>query len=238
MKAGRQLSLYVTVVATLAALHIVLSYAPPPVGFRRISIVMEPLEGIIAGPSLGFLAATIGWAGGRFVRPDSFWIENMFGIAEAFGALGAGFLISRRWYLTAGIYGVQLVAFLLHPLARSIPLWTLWDTYLGFLAIFVTAYFAHGLARARLVASRLVPLIALAAFVSVELDAMTRIFMLVVMGLYQVYPIPLELLPGIFIAGAFQTPIEAAYSVAIVVIVGVPVLVALEKSRVLSWPLQ
>jgi hypothetical protein len=53
-------SLYVSVVGTLAALHVVLSYAPPLVGFRRISIVMEPLEGIIAGPDLRFLAALIG----------------------------------------------------------------------------------------------------------------------------------------------------------------------------------
>jgi hypothetical protein len=132
---GNRRSLYTTVVATLAALHIVLSLGPPLVGFRRLSIVMEPLEGIVAGPYLGFLAGTVGWIGGRFVRPDAFWIENFFGIAEAVGALGAGFLITRRWYFTAGIYGGQLLAFLLHPLARYIPLWTLWDTYLGFIAI-------------------------------------------------------------------------------------------------------
>jgi hypothetical protein len=202
-----------------------------------MSIVMEPLEGIIAGPYLGFLAASIGWIGGRFIRPDSFWIENLFGVAEAVGALGAGFLIARRWYLTAGIYAVLLAAFLVHPLARHIPLWTLWDTYLGFLAVFAAAFLVRGIQDAKLSASRLVPVVGLVAFVAVELDAMVRVFMLIVGGLYQVYPIPIEALPAIFVAGAIQTPLEAAYSVAVATVVGVPVLIALEKSKMLSWPL-
>jgi hypothetical protein len=225
------------VVATLAALHIVLAYAPPPVGFRRISIVVESLEGIIAGPYLGFLAAAIGWIGGRFVRPDSFWIENFFGVAEAVAALGAGFVISRRWYLTIGIYGLLLVAFLVHPLARYIPLWTLWDTYLGFLAIPVAAFFVRRLQYARLSAPHLVPVVALVTFVAVELDVMVRVFMLIVGGFYQLYPIPIDAFPAIFIAGAIQTPIEAAYSIVAATVVGVPVLIALEKSKMLFWPL-
>lgn len=202
-----------------------------------MSIVMEPLEGIIAGPYLGFLAATTGWIGGRFIRPDAFWIENLFGVAEAVGALGAGFLMSRKWYLTAGIYGVQLLAFLVHPLARHIPLWTLWDTYLGFLSVFAAAFFVRRLKEAKLSASRLVPVVGLVAFVAVELDVMVRVFMLIVGGLYQLYPIPIEALPAIFVAGAIQTPLEAAYSVTVATVVGVPVLIALEKSRMLSWPL-
>jgi hypothetical protein len=230
-------SLSVSVVAVLAALHIVLSYFPPFVGFRRMSILIEPMEGIIAGPYLGFLAAAVGWIGGRFVRPDSFWIENLFGIAEAVGALGAGFLVSRKWYLTAGIYGALLVVFLVHPLARQIPLWTLWDTYLGFMAVFVAAFFVRRIRDDKTIASRLLPAIALVAFVSVELDVMVRVFMLTVGGLYQLYPIPVSLLAGIFIAGAFQTPLEAAFCVLASTLVGVPVLIALEKSKMLSWPL-
>lgn len=233
---GRR-SLYVAVVATLAALHIVLSYAPPLVGFRRMSIVMEPFEGMLAGPYLGFLAAMIGWVGGRFIRPDSFWIENFFGIAEAVGALGAGFLVSRKWYLTAGIYAFLLSAFLVHPLARQIPLWTLWDTYLGFLALLPAAFLVRRFQDVKTSAVRLVPAIALVAFVTAELDVMVRVFLLVVGGLYLIYPIPLESLPGIFIMGAFQTPIEAVYSVITATIVGVPVLIALAKSKILSWPL-
>ena len=230
-------SVCLTVVAVLAALHIVLSYSPPFVGFRRMSIALEPLEGVIAGPYLGFLAAAIGWIGGRFIRPDSIWIENLFGIAEAVGALGAGFLISRKWFLTAAVYAFLLLAFLVHPLAGQIPLWTLWDTYLGFAAIFAAAFFVRRIGERKSNASRLVPAIALTAFVSVELDVAVRVFMLIVAGLYQVYPIPTNLLAGIFVAGAFQTPIEAAYCVLGSTVVGVPALVALEKGKILNWPL-
>lgn len=230
-------SLYVTVVAVLASIHIVLSYFPPFVGFRRISIALEPLEGIIAGPYLGFLAASIGWIGGRFIRPDSLWIENLFGIAEAVGALGAGFLISRKWYLTAGIYASLLLAFLLHPLARQIPLWTLWDTYLGFVAVFAAAFFVRRIRNDKSNPSRLVPAVALVAFASTELDVMVRVFMLTVAGLYQVYPIPVGLLAGVFIAGAFQSPVEAAFCVLASIVIGVPVLIALEKGKILNWPL-
>ncbi len=234
---GRR-SLYVAVVAVLAALHIVLSYAPPLVGFRRMSIAMEPLEGIIAGPYLGFLSAVIGWIGGRFVRPDGVWIENLFGIAEATGALGAGFLVARKWYLTAGLYAFLLLVFLTHPLAAKIPLWTLWDTYLGLAAVFPAAFLLRRIHDVKSDKSRLVPAVALVAFASVELDSMVRIFMLIVGGLYKAYPIPVDLLAGVFVLGAFQTPVEAAYSILASVLVGVPALVALEKSKILSWPLQ
>jgi len=202
-----------------------------------MSILLEPMEGIIAGPYLGFLTATVGWIGGRFVRPDSFWIENLFGIAEAVGALGAGFLVSRKWYLTAGIYGALLTVFLAHPLAGQIPLWTLWDTYLGFMAVFVATLFVRRIRDDKPIASRLVPAVALVAFVSVELDVMVRVFMLTVGGLYQLYPIPVGLLAGIFIAGAFQTPLEAACCVLASTLVGVPALIALEKGKILRWPL-
>jgi hypothetical protein len=230
-------SLCLSVVAVLAALHIVLSYFPPFVGFRRMSIALEPMEGVIAGPYLGFLAATLGWIGGRFIRPDSFWIENLFGIAEAAGALGAGFLVSRKWYLTAGIYAALLLAFLTHPLTRQIPLWTLWDTYLGFIAVFAAAFFVRRIGDDKSSASRLVPAIAFVTFASVELDVMVRVFMLTVVGLYQLYPIPVRLLAGVFIAGAFQTPLEAAFCVLASTLVGVPALIALEKGKILSWPL-
>ncbi len=198
---------------------------------------MEPMEGIIGGPYLGFLAATVGWIGGRFVRPDVFWVENLFGIAEAVGALGAGFLVARKWYLTAGIYGVLLLAFLAHPLARQIPLWTLWDTYLGFMAVFIVAFLVRRMHDGKSSASRLVPTTAVIAFVSVELDVMVRVFMLIVGGLYQLYPIPVGLLAGIFIAGAVQTPLEAVFCVLASTLVGVPALIAIEKGKILSWPL-
>jgi hypothetical protein len=75
----------------------------------------------------------------------------------------------------------------------------------------------------------------LVTFASVELDVMVRVFMLTVVGLYQLYPIPLLLLAGLFIAGAFQTLLETVFCVLASTLVGVPALIALEKRKILSW---
>jgi hypothetical protein len=214
----------------------VLSISPGPVGFRRLSIIIEPLEGILGGPILGFSAAFVGWLGGRFVRPDAFYIENFFGLAETCGAMGAGLLATRRWLPVMVVYGVFLSAFLASPLARVIPLWTLWDTYLGFLACIPTAILLRRAAPRNAMGRALVIIVALISFVAVELDAITRIFMLAVLDLYQVYGLPTSAWGPIFIAGAVQTPVEAAYTVGLMIAVGVPVLTALRKSRILDWP--
>ena len=233
----KQRTTSIAIISVLAALHIVLSVFPGPVGFRRISVILEPLEGIIGGPALGFSAAMIGWIGGRLVRPDGFFIENFFGLAEAVGALGAGLLITKRWWAVLAFYGAILVAFLVHPFARQVPLWTLWDTYLGLLAIVPASIVVGRIDMRHLSAKALMPAVALVTFVAVELDAMTRIFMLADLGLYELYGLPADAWSAIFIAGAFQTPIEAAYIVVISSIVGVPVLLALRSARILDWPL-
>ena len=197
---------------------------------------MEPMEGIIGGPLFGFAAAAIGWVGGRFARPEAFYVENFFGLAEAVGALGAGLLVRRRWWAVSAFYGALLAAFLLHPFAREVPLWSLWDTYLGFLAIFPASIVIRRI-DIRISAKTLAPAVALITFVAVELDAMMRIFMLVDLGLYQTYGIPLEAWSSIFIAGALQTPVEGLYSVVMASLVGVPVLIALRAAKIIDWPL-
>lgn len=227
----------IAVISVLAALHIVLSIPPGPVGFRRLSIILEPLEGMIGGPTIGFGAAIVGWIGGRLLRPEGLYVENFFGFAEGIGALGAGLVVTRRWLAASAIYGALLTAFLLSPFAREVPLWTLWDTYLGFLAIFPAAIQVKKTDLIHASAKSLVPAIALITFVAVELDAMMRLFMLADLGFYQFYGLPPSAWSAVFIAGAFQTPIEAAYSVLIASVVGGPVLIALRTAKILDWPI-
>ena len=227
----------IAVIAVLAALHIVLSIPPGPVGFRRLSIVLEPLEGIIGGPTFGFGAAIIGSLGGRLLRPEAYYIENFFGFAEGMGALGAGLLVTRRWWAVSTIYGALLAAFLASAFARVIPLWTLWDTYLGFFAAFPAAFFVKRTDLMHPEPKSLIPAIALVTYVAVELDAMMRLFMLADLELYQLYGLPAGAWSTIFIAGALQTPIEAVFSVLIATVVGGPVLIALRAAKILDWPI-
>jgi len=131
----------------------------------------------------------------------------------------------------------MLICFLVSPFARLIPLWTLWDTYLGFLAIFPAARVVKKADFKLANAKQLVPLMAVVTFVAVELDVMTRLFMLADLGLYQLYGLPASAWYTIFIAGAFQTPIEAVFSVLVASAVGVPVLIGLRTSKLLDWPI-
>jgi hypothetical protein len=131
----------------------------------------------------------------------------------------------------------MLIAFLASPFARQIPLWTLWDTYLGFVAIFPAAKVVKNTDFKLPRAKSLMPAIALITFVAVEMDAMMRLFMLADMGLYQLYGLPAGAWYTVFIAGAFQTPIEAVFSVLVASAVGGPVLTALRTSKILDWPI-
>jgi hypothetical protein len=54
--------------------------------------------------------------------------------------------------------------------------------------------------------------------------------------LYLVYPIPAEALPAVFMMGALVTPIEAALSVIVTVLVAMPVLRTIEGAKVIRWP--
>ncbi len=70
---------------------------------------------------------------------------------------------------------------------------------------------------------------AVAAFVGIEADVLTRIFIFVPLNFYEVMGIPSFWLPEIFVLGAFQTPIEAVLSVLATVIISVPLLNRLKK---------
>ncbi len=228
-------SSYVALVAALVALHVILRFIPGP--WRTMSILMEPLEGIIAGPIAGFIAGSLGSIAGRMAKPDVIFVENLFGVGEAIGALAAGLMFKKKGAYILVAYIALLAIFLLHPLARIIPLWTLWDIYLALVAtvpgaMFVRKYWADPSNPKMMMLA-----VGFTAFISVELDTLVRVFLFTVCGLYQVYGLTVEALPAIFVLGAFQTPIEAAYTVGVAVIVGVPVLSTLRKSKLLRWPL-
>jgi hypothetical protein len=229
--AGR--SLIVSSTASLAALHALLSVMPGV--WRRWSIVLEALEGFVAGPTGGAAAAFAGALVGRALKPDAFMVENFFGFAEGVGALGAGLMAKGRWRHVALLYIVLLGAFLVHPVARIVPLWTLWDIYLAFTVLVASGLLFKGLFN-RGDPKGLTLRVGVTAFIAVELDVLFRIFMLIPLGLYRLYPIPLELMPEIFIAGAFTTPLEAGYTVAISSVIGPAVLMALNKSGI-RWPI-
>jgi uncharacterized membrane protein len=221
----------VALTAIFAALHTALSLFPGPVGFRSWIILITPLEGIILGPSLGFSAASIGYLLGWFIRPRPEPI--IFGIGEPIGALTAGLIAQKKWPYALLLYTGMLVALFTYPLTATIPLWTLWDIYVAFIGIFVFAT----LSRTQII-KKLPFFLGLAALIGTEADVLARVFILIPLSGYQWWGIPAEALPDIFVLGAFQTPVEAVISVVATVLIGVPLMRTLQKTKTLNSALQ
>jgi hypothetical protein len=225
-------SVKVALVAVFGALHTVLSFFPGPVGFRSWMILILPLEGIVLGPVLGFSAGFIGYFLGWFVRPRA---EPMFfGLGEPVGAFCAGLMAQRKWLHALLLYGMMFLGFLAYPLTSTLPLWTLWDIYIAFACILLFAFLTKTMKLSTASSRNLPVLLGFAAFIGTEADVLARIFMLVPLGGYQWWGLPASLLPEVFVLGAFQTPFEAIISVVAAILIGVPLIKTLQKSKMLS----
>ncbi len=268
----------IALISLFGALHTVLSFIPGI--WRSLMILVLPLEGIILGPTKGFLAAFIGFGAGWTIRPRPEPI--FFGLAEPIGALCAGLMVRRKWHYAALAYVAMLAAFFLHPVTPTLPLWALWDVYAALACILLFGLVTHGkqlgynaskkvdqtvagvicilaflLSVYELLSFRFYEavafsllfafsfilvlwlqtrrkgmlswVLAVAAFVGIEADVLTRIFIFVPLNFYEIMGIPAFWLPEFFVLGAFQTPIEAALSVFATVIIGVPLVDRLRK---------
>lgn len=224
----------IALTATFAALHTTLSLIPGPVGFRSWIILIMPLEGIILGPAMGFSAGFIGYSLGWFIRPRA---EPMFfGLGEPVGALTAGLIAQKKWPHTLALYSIMLLAFFIHPLTATLPLWTLWDIYAAFICILLFAFLSKIMKLAKSSHVQNLPvLLGFAAFIGTEADVLTRIFMLIPLNGYQWWGIQASILPSVFVLGAFQTPTEAVISVIATIIIGVPLVKTLQKNRILNF---
>lgn len=224
----RKTSVIVSLVAVFAALHTVLGAMPGI--WRSWMILIQPIEGVLLGPYAGFLAALIGSVLSRFVRPRV-PIMLVFGLGEPVGAMVAGLAYKSMYSGILLLYAVMLGAYFLHPLGRKLPAWCLWDVYLAFIltvVLFLVRSWARNLdKRARLV---------IAAILGNEADVLTRIFLFIPLELYKVLGVSEEALPAIWVAGAFETPIELGLTVLAAVVGGIPLLTALDKSRVIEYP--
>jgi uncharacterized membrane protein len=226
-------SVKIALVAIFGALHTVLSFFPGPVGFRSWIILIMPLEGIILGPVLGFSAGFIGYFLGWFIRPRA---EPMFfGLGEPIGSLCAGLIARGKWPHALLLYIMMLLGFFAYPLTSTLPLWTLWDIYIAFACILVFALLSSKMKMTTMSTRNLPVLLGFAAFIGTEADVLARIFMLVPLGGYQWWGLPAYFLPDVFVIGAFQTPVEAIISIIVAIIIGVPLVKALQKNRILDF---
>ncbi|MFZ1039171.1 MAG: hypothetical protein WAN53_04735, partial [Candidatus Bathyarchaeia archaeon] len=174
-------SLQASLTAIFAALHSVLYFVSFGL-WRNWGIYLEPVEAVVLGPRIGFLAALVGSLVARIARPDALW---MFGlIAEPVSVLIAGLLARARWKPVLIAYAVMLSAYFLHPFGRALPLWTILDILLALLLIYPAARLSRALF-GKDVKSLSIALVAV-SFVCIATDSLVRVFLLVPCGLYGV----------------------------------------------------
>jgi hypothetical protein len=216
-------------ITVFAALHAVL-YLLPFGLWRSLSIYIEPIEGILLGPYVGFSAALLGSSVARVLKPDDFW---MFGlIAEPVSVLVAGFLARALWKPVLAIYSLMLSAYFVHPFGRALPIWTIFDILIGLLLIYPAAKFSQGSRTMDL--KRLSISLVLVSFVCVATDSLARVFLLVPCGLYGLFFTDFEALQVAFVLGAVSSYIEDFVVVVFSFLVGVPLAMTVLRTGILQ----
>jgi len=221
------------VTAIFAALHVVLYLLPSPL-WRNWAVFLEPIEGIILGPSAGFLAALIGSGLGRIIKPDPLW---MFGVvAEPLGVLTAGFLAKGKWKPIVAIYTIMLGAYFIHPFGQMLPVWTILDIPIALILIYPAAKVGKFVYEKNYLHLTLAS--TLIFFVGTVADSLTRVFLLVPVGLYKFFPeLSFEVLRDyVFVPGAALSFAEDGLAIIMSILIGVPLIIALRKVPAFEYP--
>jgi len=215
----------IALASTFAACHVTLYFLSFGL-WRNWAIYLEPIEGIILGPWVGFCAAVLGSVIGRMIKPIDFW---MFGIiAEPLGVLACGFLSRGRWKPVFVIYAVMLAAYFAHPFGRWLPFWTILDILLAFVLVYPVAKMSRNLFEQNL--KHLPISLVLLSFVGTVTDALTRVFLFIPAGLYTLFGLTPAAVYSTFVLGAIDSYVEDLLVVVVSFLVGFPILVTLRRN--------
>lgn len=222
----------IAVVSVFAALHAVL-YLWSVDLWRSWSIYLEPIEGVILGPWVGFASALVGSLVARVVKPSDLW---MFGvIAEPVGVMVCGFIVKKQWQPALAIYALMLGSYFIHPFGRQLPLWPILDILVALVLVFPVALLCGKLSEED---SRLLPLtVPLIAFIGTVTDALTRVFLLIPLDFYTVFGWSEETVYAAFILGAANSFIEDILVIVVSAVIGAPLIAALRRIPELKQPL-
>jgi hypothetical protein len=114
-------------------------------------------------------------------------------------------------------------------------LWTIADVLVAIALIYPAARIGKWVSEPNL--KRLVVSLLLISFIGIATDALMRIFLLVPAGLHTLLTSNPEVVYGVFVVGAADSFIEDALVVAVSLVIGVPLLSALQKIPEIRYPL-
>jgi hypothetical protein len=165
----------------------------------------------------------------------------MFGIiAEPLSVLTAGFLVRRTWKPVVAIYLAMFLAYFASPLGRELPVWPLLDAVIALCLVYPAARLSKNLFSENLFSRtefRLLSVsVAIVSFVTVAIDGLARVFLFVPAGWYSFFMSQDGVLPT-FVGGGINSFIEDALVIVVSLVVGVPIVLALQKVMSLKEPL-
>jgi hypothetical protein len=217
-------SVRIALISIFGALHAVL-YLISFGLWRNWAIYLAPIEGIILGPSAGFLAAFLGSSIPRIALLDPLFIFGI--VAEPVSVLSAGLLSRGKWKPVLAIYAAMLSAYFIHPFGRQLPLWTIIDILAALFIIYPAAMLSKSLfsKNVKLMSIALVSL----SFVCTATDALARIFLLIPIGLHVLVFPDFSVLQTVFMGSALSSYVEDAIVILVSLFAGVPLLIATSK---------
>ncbi len=194
--------------------------------------ISEPMNGVILNPHASFLSTLIGVMVGHsiYIRGSA---EFLFTMGAPVGATVASLIFRGRRKMIILYYSVLLVAFFLTPVSWQLPFWGMWDVYLAFGWLLVSATTIkrwEGLWNIKSDSAKLLYLVALSTFVGLEADVLFRIFILVPCRTYQsIFAWDAGVLQSIWAVGAVETSTKVVLSTLVSMIVTTPVIKVIRK---------
>ncbi|MEM1539080.1 MAG: hypothetical protein QXW82_02545 [Candidatus Bathyarchaeia archaeon] len=225
-------SVFISLVAVFAAFNIVCDslVVPPLLPYSGVwhswIFISEPITGIMLGPLAGFFSNLVGVMAGHFINFVDFY-EFLFTLGAPLGATISAFVFRGKWKITLAYYLVLLGGYFAVPISWQLPFWGMWDVYLAFAVLLLTAILATKMKGVWNTGStvRLVYILALSTFIGLEADVLFRIFVFVPCQTYSLfYGYDLSVLQATWAMGAVETPIKVALSTIVTVLIGPPVI--------------
>ncbi|MGB9854113.1 MAG: hypothetical protein ACPLRY_04825 [Candidatus Bathyarchaeales archaeon] len=230
-------AVFISIVAVFAAFNIVCDsmVVPPLLPYSGIwyswIFISEPITGIILGPLASFFSNLVGVMAGHFINFIDIY-EFLFTLGAPIGAMISALVFRGKWGIVLAYYFALLGGFFAAPVSWQLPFWGMWDVYLAFAVLVVTAVVAAKWKSLWNVKSniRLVYILALSTFIGLEADVLFRIFIFVPCQTYRLfYGYDVSVLQAIWAMGAVETPIKVALSTVVTVLVGPPIISAARK---------
>ncbi len=181
--------------------------------------VISPLAGIVLGPYSGFLSTFISVMIGHSLFPRETVYEFVFTLGAPIGAMMSGFAFRGQLKRVVVYYTLMLGAYFATPISGKLPIWGMWDCYLGY-AILIVLFIILTI-RGSTEINWMSPF-AVSAFIGLEADVLLRIFIFVPLHTYQVfYGLTPEALVAIWsVPAPLITPFKVLLSTFLVTLIG------------------